>query len=160
MLDKILNFLIPSLIGLLLAALYAIFESYILQSISASVTTNQPSNILRILLLIPTVAALVLTYFLRKTILQNKSLKQSDHTSTLKKAEALSFRNEFGAYWDSKFNMYCLNCLQPLKKSTFGPKIFFCSNQLRCNSKHILRDDNGNELTKQQAIDLMTKKVT
>jgi len=63
----------------------------------------------------------------------------------------------YGAYWDAAYNMYCLSCMKPLKNSSFGPSFFYCSDQKNCNSKHILKDDHGKELTRQEAIDLLKK---
>lgn len=57
----------------------------------------------------------------------------------------------YGVFWDTKFNMHCLSCTKPLKNSTLGPSVFFCSDP-KCNSKHILKDDLGNEITRQEAI--------
>lgn len=68
-----------------------------------------------------------------------------------------SFISKFGVYWDSGHNMYCLSCMKPLKNSSIGYSYFFCSDP-KCNSKHILKDNNGDLISKQQAIDLMTKK--
>ena len=58
---------------------------------------------------------------------------------------------EYGVFWDDKFNMRCLSCMKPLKNSSLGPSIFFCSDP-KCNSKHILKDNLGNAITKQEAI--------
>jgi hypothetical protein len=60
----------------------------------------------------------------------------------------------YGAFWDSKLNMYCLSCMKPLKNSTLGPSIFFCSDP-KCNSKHPLKDDFGKDITKQEAINII-----
>jgi hypothetical protein len=64
---------------------------------------------------------------------------------------------EFGVYWDSEQNMYCLSCKKPLKNSSYDPSIFFCSDPT-CNSKYPLKDNDGTILTKFAAIKLMTKK--
>ena len=53
-----------------------------------------------------------------------------------------------GVLWDAELNMRCLSCRNLLKNSSFGPSTFFCSDP-RCNSKHILKDNDGNELTNQ-----------
>lgn len=63
-----------------------------------------------------------------------------------------------GAFWDSKFNMYCLSCMKPLKNSTISTSIFFCSDP-KCNSKHPLKDDSGRGITKQEAIDIIKTSV-
>ncbi len=65
------------------------------------------------------------------------------------------FREAYGSFWDKKFNMRCMKCHKPIKNSSYDVTIFFCSN---CNEKYPLRTADGNPLTKQQAIDLMTKK--
>lgn len=61
------------------------------------------------------------------------------------------FCEAFGVLWDKKLNMRCMSCRKPLKHSTLGPEVFWCSDP-KCNSKYPLRDDNGNLLTKQEAI--------
>ena len=43
------------------------------------------------------------------------------------------FQEAFGALWDKNYNMRCLSCKKPLKNSTIGPSIFFCSDP-KCNS--------------------------
>lgn len=63
-----------------------------------------------------------------------------------------------GAFWDSKFNMYCLSCMKSLKNSTISTSIFFCSDP-KCNSKHPLKDDSGRDITKQEAIDIIKTSV-
>ncbi len=65
-----------------------------------------------------------------------------------------SFNPAFGVFWDERLDIRCRSCGTPLKNSSHGPSVFFCADP-RCNSKHILRDDSGNELTKQQAMDLL-----
>ena len=70
----------------------------------------------------------------------------------------LTLYSAYGAFWDSKGNMYCLSCMKPLKNSTISPSIFFCSDP-NCNSKHPLKDDSGKDITKQEAIKLMKKSV-
>jgi hypothetical protein len=59
-----------------------------------------------------------------------------------------------GVNWDSNFNMHCLSCGTLLKNSSHGPSVFFCADQ-QCNSKHILKDDTGKELTKQEAVNIV-----
>jgi len=65
----------------------------------------------------------------------------------------------FGVSWDTDFNMHCLSCGTLLKNSTLSPSIFFCSDP-RCNSKYILKDDDGKELTKQGAINILKGQLT
>lgn len=72
-------------------------------------------------------------------------------------SQVVNFRSEFGAFWDTELNMYCLSCGKPLKNSSLGPSIFFCSDP-RCNSKHILKDDIGKELTRQEAMNILKSK--
>ena len=71
----------------------------------------------------------------------------------------ISFDQAFGVFWDDSVNMHCLSCGTLLKNSTLGPSIFFCSDP-RCNSKYILKDDNGKELTKQEAINILKGQLT
>ena len=66
-------------------------------------------------------------------------------------AAATKFYSEYGVLWDEKFNMCCLSCNKLLKNSSFSPSIFFCSDP-KCNSKHVLKDNLGNLITKQEAI--------
>jgi hypothetical protein len=66
----------------------------------------------------------------------------------------VSFHPVFGVFWDDRLNMHCLSCGTLLKNSSYGPSVFFCA-EPRCNSKHILKDDAGNELTKQEAVNLV-----
>lgn len=64
----------------------------------------------------------------------------------------ISLHQAFGVLWNNGPNMHCLSCGTLLKNSTMGPSIFFCADPA-CNSKHVLKDDNGKELTKREAID-------
>jgi hypothetical protein len=66
------------------------------------------------------------------------------------------YREEFHVLWDKNYRMRCLNCGKPLKYSSSDtdPSVFFCSDP-RCNSKHILKDKNGNKMSEQEAIDRM-----
>jgi|GEM_PF-3013784 len=64
------------------------------------------------------------------------------------------FRLSFGVLWDKDLNMHCTHCHKFLKHSSHGPNTFYCSN-IKCNNKHILKDDDSNPLTKQQAIDML-----
>jgi len=63
---------------------------------------------------------------------------------------------EFGVYWNNQYKLRCLRCKSPLKcaSDNFGSQIFFCSD---CDSKHTLRDKNGNYLTEAQAIKKLKK---
>ena len=70
---------------------------------------------------------------------------------------ATILHKEFGVYWDSELNIYCLSCKKSLKNSSYDSSIFFCSDPT-CNTKLPLRDDNGVALTKQSAINLMIRK--
>lgn len=57
-----------------------------------------------------------------------------------------------GVYWDADYNMYCLSCMKPLKNSSdINSSLFYCCDP-KCNSKYILKNDTGNELTIQDAI--------
>ena len=60
------------------------------------------------------------------------------------------FQEAFGVLWDKEYRMRCLACRKPLKKSTLGTSIFFCSDP-NCNSKHVLRKDDGSLLTEEAA---------
>lgn len=66
------------------------------------------------------------------------------------------YREEFHVLWDKNYKMRCLNCGKPLKYSSSDTdrSIFFCCDP-RCNSKHILKDKEGNKLTEQEALDRM-----
>jgi len=44
--------------------------------------------------------------------------------------------------------------MKPLKNSSHSPSWYYCSDP-KCNSKHILKDNNGKEITKQEAINLL-----
>jgi len=66
----------------------------------------------------------------------------------------ISFHQAFGVFWDNDLNMHCLSCGTFLKNSTLGPSIFFCAHP-GCNSKHVLKDDSGKELTKQEATNIL-----
>ena len=59
-----------------------------------------------------------------------------------------------GVLWDNDLNMHCLSCGAFLKNSTLSPSIFFCAHP-GCNSKHVLKDDSGKELTKQEALNIL-----
>jgi len=64
------------------------------------------------------------------------------------------FREAYGVLWDKSFKMRCISCKKPLKNSTVGPEVFFCSDP-KCNSEHLLMEDDGHSITKQQAIKLL-----
>jgi hypothetical protein len=68
-------------------------------------------------------------------------------------------REEFGVYWNNQYKLRCLKCKWPLKCASkiHDPSIFFCSN---CDTKHALRDKNGNHLTEAQAIEQLKKLPT
>jgi hypothetical protein len=66
----------------------------------------------------------------------------------------ISFYQALGVFWDDRLNMHCLSCGTLLKNSSHGPSVFYCADP-RCNSKHILKNDTGNELTKQEAVNLV-----
>ena len=68
-------------------------------------------------------------------------------------------REEFGVYWNNQYKLRCLKCKWPLKCASkiHDPSIFFCSN---CDTKHALRDQNGNHLTEAQAIEQLKKLPT
>lgn len=61
------------------------------------------------------------------------------------------FQEAFGVFWDRKYNMRCLACKEPLKHSSTSPSMFYCSDP-KCNSKYVLRDTDGIEMTQQNAI--------
>lgn len=66
---------------------------------------------------------------------------------------------EFGVYWNSQYKLRCKKCKWPLKCASkhFDPSIFFCSN---CDTKHSLRDANGNHMTEAKAIEQLKKLLT
>ena len=66
------------------------------------------------------------------------------------------FHQAFGVLWDKEFRMYCLDCHKPLKYSSYDPSVFHCSDP-KCDSKHTLRDEPGQKITKQQAIEFIKK---
>jgi hypothetical protein len=62
------------------------------------------------------------------------------------------FKKKFGVLFDDKDNMRCNFCMTLLKPSSGDdPSRFFCSNP-QCDSKHILKDNNGKKLTFQEAL--------
>jgi len=67
----------------------------------------------------------------------------------------------FHVLWDSALRMRCLNCGKPLKYSSSDtdPSVFFCCDP-RCNSKHILKDTNGNKISEQNALDYMRSEMS
>jgi len=64
------------------------------------------------------------------------------------------FQEKFGVLWDENFNMRCLNCKKPLKHSSTEPSVFWCSDP-KCNSKHVLKDAEGNKITLLKAITVL-----
>jgi hypothetical protein len=66
------------------------------------------------------------------------------------------YREEFHVLWDTNSKMRCLNCGKLLKYSSSDtdPSVFFCCDP-RCNSKHLLKDTNGNKISEQEALDRM-----
>jgi hypothetical protein len=74
-------------------------------------------------------------------------------TKSIHSSKTPKLLRAYGAYWDAKYDMYCLSCNKPLKNSSSDkPSVFYCSDERNCNSKHILKDDDGNELSKQDTI--------
>jgi len=67
------------------------------------------------------------------------------------------YSEAYGVFWDKELNMRCLSCKKPLKNSSAGPSIFFCSDR-GCNVKHVLRNDDGVELVRAAAVSLMRQK--
>ena len=63
----------------------------------------------------------------------------------------------YGVLWDKELNMHCTDCHKFLKHSSYASNIFHCSD-IKCDNKHVLKDDDSNPLTKQQAIDLLQNK--
>jgi predicted nucleotide-binding protein len=57
----------------------------------------------------------------------------------------------YGINWTKEYEKRCLYCKGPLTyaKEKYGPSVLFCSN---CVHKHVLKDNNGNLITEQQAI--------
>ena len=66
---------------------------------------------------------------------------------------------DLGVYWNNQYKLRCLKCKWPLQCASkdFDSSIFWCSN---CNTKHALRDKNGNHLTEAKAIELLKKLPT
>jgi hypothetical protein len=67
------------------------------------------------------------------------------------------YEEAFGVLWDNNLKMRCLSCKEMLKNSSMGPHVFFCSNP-DCNSKYVLRNTDGTEMTRQKAEALMIQK--
>jgi hypothetical protein len=63
------------------------------------------------------------------------------------------FRKKFFVLWDEDHNMrcnYCMTLLKPASKN--DPSNFYCSNR-QCDSKYYLKDNDGNKVTYQEALD-------
>ena len=94
-----------------------------------------------------TITLLILTIFAYILLKKRTSIKLSTPDP--------EYREEFHVYWDKNNKMRCLNCGKPLKAgSADDPSKFFCSDK-RCDSKHILKDNQGKKITEQQAIEFM-----
>lgn len=98
--------------------------------------------------------ALVLLCFLY-THLRIRRYQKSYKPPTIQE----DLHEDFGVYWNDQYKLRCLKCKWPLKCASkdFDSSIFFCSN---CNTKHTLRDKNGNHLTEAQAIEELKKLQT
>lgn len=94
-------------------------------------------------------------YMIERLDLIEENISRLYRTRAIKVHER--FQEAFGVLWDNNRNMRCLSCKEPLKNSTMGPHIFFCSNP-DCNSKHVLRNKEGTEMTRQEAETLMMQK--
>ena len=83
-----------------------------------------------------------------------------------KKSEPISYAEKdsneedlyekYGVNWNKDYKIRCLKCKNPLKNSTFGYYIFFCSS---CNEKHVLQTDDGEKLNKKEARDLLVREA-
>ena len=87
-------------------------------------------------------------------------LKIRQHRNSYKHpANQEELREEFGVYWNNQNKLRCLKCKWPLKCASkkHDSSIFFCSN---CDTKHSLRDKNGNHLSEEQAINKLKQLPT
>lgn len=66
------------------------------------------------------------------------------------------YREYFGVSWNRLYKMRCTRCKAPLKNSTHGKHIFFCSG---CNEKYVLRTDEGVELSRASATALLKREA-
>ena len=64
----------------------------------------------------------------------------------------------YGVRWDKELKMRCVKCNKRLKYSTWGASIVFCLDK-KCDTKHVLRDGDGNEITENQARELVKKGI-
>jgi len=91
----------------------------------------------------PLWAAIALVLLVGVYIRKYLSLQKTQHKP--------NFPHACGALWDENFDPRCMYCGSLLKHSSLGPAIFFCSD-IKCNNKHILRDEFGNLINKDIAI--------
>ena len=63
-------------------------------------------------------------------------------------------REKFHVFWDKNKNMRCMNCGKPLKNSSRENYKFYCCDP-QCNSKHVLKNGNGNLLSENEARKLL-----
>jgi len=68
------------------------------------------------------------------------------------------FQLAFGVLWDNNYDMRCINCKKPLKYSVHSSYIFFCTDEKNCNSKYILIDDYGVQMSKQKVVGILKRR--
>ena len=139
------NHLFRSILGLVLAAIFAAWGAFF--SSSAKRILGYAIQLLSI------PSPLWATIFLILLGVLYTSLKIRQHQKSYKLPTVQEeLREEFGVYWNNQYKLRCLKCKWPLKCSSkdFDSSIFWCSN---CEIKYALRDKNGNHLTEAQAIE-------
>lgn len=146
------NHLFGAILGLSLAAIFAAWGTFFSSSAKrilgyAIQLLSTPTPLWATILLI----LLCCLYIYLKLRRHKKSYKPPNLQEEL--------REEFGVYWNNQYKLRCLKCKWPLKcaSKNFDSSTFWCSN---CNTKHELRDKNGNHLTEAQAIEQLKKLPT
>jgi hypothetical protein len=146
------NHLFGSILGLVLAAMFATWGTFFSSSAKRVLTY--------VIQLLSTPSPLWITILLILLCGLYNYLRLRQHQHSYKTPNIQEELHEaFGVYWNTQYKLRCLRCKWPLKCASklFDSSVFFCSN---CDTKYALRDQNGNHLTEVQAIEQLKKLPT
>lgn len=83
-----------------------------------------------------------------------KRLSQQNELLRSRLDKEEQYPEKYGVRWDENYKMRCIYCKEILKNSTQGKHIFYCADP-NCNNKHVLRNDDDEEMSRREAKALM-----